>query len=186
MIISLTLLFLSADAVQAAGGVYLLVELIAVVIFAIRVVPTSIRIGRAGGGSARHLAASSIFVLVATAIFLYVIFRFIQDPSIAGDPSSIAGVLTASDHAAFIGVVTNLVLGIGLALTADRQEGGSRGEQLAFWLMNVGLAIFLVGLIADSAVTKRVGSPMMGIGILIALAIVAMRLRASNLSATET
>jgi hypothetical protein len=186
LIISLTLLFLPADAVQAAGGIYLLVELIAVVMFAVRVLPASVRIDWMGAGSARHIAASSIFVVVATAIFLYVIFRFIQDPGIANNPDSIAGVLTASDHAAFIGVVTNLVLGLGLGLAADRHEGGSGSEQLAFWLMNVGLAIFLVGLIAESAMIKRVGSPMMGVGILIALAIVALRLRASDLSATET
>lgn len=185
VIISLTLLFLSAEALQAAGGVYLLVELVAVAIFALRVVPAAIRIDWAGNGAARHLAASAIFVLVATAIFLYVIYRFISDPSIAGDPTSIVGVLTASDHAAFIGVITNLVLGLALAFSADRHEGGTTAEHAAFWLMNVGLVVFLVGLIAENPDLKRIGSPAMGVGILLALAVVAMRLRASDLSATE-
>lgn len=185
LIISLTLLFLTKEALQAAGGLYLMVELIAVAIFAVRVVPTAVRIDWTAGASARHLAASSLFVLIATAIFLYVIYRFIADPSIAGDPSSIAGVLTASDHAAFIGVMTNLVLGLALAFTADRHDGGAVAEHLAFWLMNLGLIVFLFGLIAESPEIKRIGSPVMGIGILIGLAIVAMRLRASDLRAAS-
>jgi len=185
LIISLTLLFLPSDAVQAAGGLYLVVELVAVVIFAVRVLPAAVRIDWARGAAARYVAASSIFVLVATAIFLYVVYRFIADPSIAGDPSSIRGVLTASDHAAFVGVVTNLILGLALTLSADRHEGSAAAEQVAFWLMNLGLAVFLVGLIAEVPEVKRVGAPIMGVGILVALAVVAIRLRASDLRAAE-
>ena len=58
----------------------------------------------------RHLATSAGFVIVATGIFLYVVFLFIS----TGDPSKIpTGVLVASDHAAFIGVITNPTFGPG-------------------------------------------------------------------------
>ena len=82
--------------------------------------------GRAGGPpggldgwspAVRH--GDGDYVVVAMAIFLYVIVQFINDPAIADDPTSIVGILTASDHAAFIGVVTNLVFG----LLADLDRG---------------------------------------------------------------
>jgi hypothetical protein len=186
VIISGTLLLLPTEAIQAAGGLYLLVEIIAVGIFAVRVVPAAVRIDWGHGEAARHLAAAAVFVLIGTAIFLYVIYRFIADPSIAQDPTSIQGVLTASDHAAFIGVMTNLVLGLAIQFSADRHDGGNRWTSVAFWSMNIGLLVFLVGLIADNPQIKRIGSPTMGVGILIALAIVALRLRASDLGAAES
>ena len=62
--LTFALLFLDANATQAIGGIYLLVELIAIVLFAVRLVPAAIR-----GSIGRHLAASTVFVFVAIAIF---------------------------------------------------------------------------------------------------------------------
>lgn len=183
-ILSFTLLFLPPEATQMAGGLVLLLNLIAVGIFAVRVTSRAVRTDWLAGG-ARHLAVSSIFVLVAMAIFLYVIYRFISDPSIAQDPAAIIPVLTASDHAAFIGVITNLVFGCLLALTADRRDGGRIADQIAFWGTNLGLVLFLVGLIGSVTILKQVGAPLMGVSLLVGLAALAMRLRASNLAAAE-
>jgi len=183
-ILSFTLLFLPPEAAQIAGGLVLLLNLIAVGIFAVRVLTKAVRTDWMAGAG-RHIAASSIYVLVAMAIFLYVIYVFISDPSIVDNPAAIIGVLTASDHAAFIGVITNLVFGSLLALTADRRDGGSVADQVAFWGTNIGLAIFLVGLIGSITIFKQVGAPLMGVSLLIGLAALAMRLRASNLAAAE-
>lgn len=183
-ILSFTLLFLPPEAAQMAGGLVLLLNLIAVGIFAVRVLSKAIRTDWTAGPG-RHLAASSTFVLVAMAIFLYVIYRFISDPSIAQDPAAIVGVLTASDHAAFIGVITNLVFGALLTLTADRRDGGSIADQVAFWGTNIGLAVFLVGLIGSVTILKQVGAPLMGVSLLVGLAAIAMRLRSSSLAAAE-
>lgn len=183
VILSFTLLFLP-DALQAAGGLDLLVELVAVVIFVIRVMPAALRTDWLAGGG-RHFAASSIFVVVAMAIFLYVIFKFISDTSLATDPTPILGVLTASDHAAFIGVVTNLVFGSLLTLTAARRATLAWADQVAFWGVNAGLAVFLVGLIAESSPIKMVGAPVMGVSLLVGLAAIAMRLRDADLATAE-
>jgi hypothetical protein len=183
-LLSFTLLFLPPDAVQPVGGLVLLLNLVAVSIFAVRVMSKAIRTDWMAGG-ARHLAMSSVFVLVAMAIFLYVIYRFISDPSIANDPTAIVGVLTASDHAAFIGVITNLVFGCLLALTADRKALGPWADQVAFWGTNIGLAIFLVGLIGSVTILKQVGAPLMGVSLLVGLAALAIRLRSSTLAAAE-
>jgi hypothetical protein len=45
-----------------------------------------------------------------------------------------------------------------------------------FWGINLGIAGFVVGLLADAAVIKRVATPIMGAAILLGLATVAMRL----------
>ncbi len=181
LVLSFTLLFLSGDALQAAGGIDLLVDIVAVVLFAVRVLPAALRTDWMAGAG-RHLAASSVFVLVAMAIFLYVVFRFISDTSLAQDPTPIAGILTASDHAAFIGVITNLVLGTLLALTADRSDRWPWATQVAFWGTNLGLATFLVGLVAESSIVKEIGAPVMGVSLLVGLAVLAMRLRDSELA----
>jgi hypothetical protein len=181
LVLSFTLLYLSGDALQAAGGIDLLVDIVAVVLFAVRVLPAALRTDWMAGAG-RHLAASSVFVLVAMAIFLYVVFRFISDTSLAQDPTPIAGILTASDHAAFIGVITNLVLGTLLALTADRSDRWPWATQVAFWGTNLGLATFLVGLVAESSIVKEIGAPVMGVSLLVGLAVLVMRLRDSELA----
>jgi hypothetical protein len=180
LVLSFTLLFLSGDALQAAGGIDLLVDIVAVVIFAVRVLPGALRTDWMAGAG-RHFAASALFVIVAMGIFLYVISKFISDPSLANDPTPIAGILTASDHAAFIGVVTNLVLGLLTILTADRANKWPWAGQVAFWGTNAGLAVFLVGLVAESSVVKEIGAPVMGVSLLVGLAALAMRLRDSEL-----
>jgi energy-converting hydrogenase Eha subunit A len=186
VVISGTLLFLPKEALQPAGGLYLLVELIAVVLFAIRVLPRAVRVDWAGDAAGRHLATSSIFVVVATFIFLYVVLRVVSDPSLVVTNPPMSGVLTASDHAAFIGVITNLMLGLLYVLTADRPDRWSWAGSVVFWAVNLGLIVFLVGLVGDQVALKRIGAPVMGVGLLVGLALAADRLRSSSLrAATE-
>jgi hypothetical protein len=52
-----------------------------------------------------------------------------------------------------------------------------------FWGINLGLATFLVGLVGEAAVIKRIGTPVMGASILLGLLTVAMRLRADPVRA---
>ena len=185
LIISGALLFLTPEQQQPAAGLYLLVELIAVIVFAVRVIPTAVRIDWVGPSPRRHLAAAAIFVPIATVIFLVVIARFVSDPSLTQDPAPVLGILTASDHAAFIGVITNIVLALTLTLAADRGNRWRWADQLIFWGVNLGLAIFLVGLTINVAEIKRIGAPLMGVALLLGLATVAQRLWSSELRPTE-
>ena len=177
LVIMLTFLF-AADQAQKVLGIYLLLQLIATVLFAVRILPKAVSIDWLAAGSARHFAASAIFVIVAVALLIYLIFRFMT----AADPTDTSalpvGVLTASDHAAFIGVVTNTIFALIGVVTRGRSSRGDVLGQIGFWAMNVGLAIFLVGLSVESAEIKRVGAPLMGTGILVLMAMAAMRLAA--------
>jgi hypothetical protein len=182
LLLALTLLFLDSSAVQVVGGIYLLVELIAVALFVGRVVRWAVRVDWRAASPERYLSTSAVFVVIATAIFLYVVFLFIS----TGDPAKIpAGVLVASDHAAFVGVITNLIFGLALRLAADRRARWAWADQVVYWAMNGGLVVFLLGLIAVSPELKRIGAPIMGTAILLGLVVIAGRLWTSDLSTAE-
>ena len=178
-LVSLTLLF-APGALEPVGGLVMLLNLVAIAIFVVRVTSKAVRTDWLAGAG-RHFAASAVFVPVAMAIFLYVISQFISNPALAADPTPIAGVLVASDHAAFLGVVTNLVFGVLLLLTMDRRTIWAWADQIAFWGVNGGLVVFLVGLVMDMAILKQAGAGVMGVSLLVGLATFAIRLRGSSL-----
>jgi cell shape-determining protein MreD len=55
-----------------------------------------------------------------------------------------------------------------------------------FWGVNLGLAVFVIGLIVDTAEIKRIGAPIMGTTLLIALAILAYTALREQLDVSET
>lgn len=170
---------LLADQGQAAGGIYLLTGLVAVVLFVVRIGPAVLRAGWARASASRQAAAASIWVVVALALFMYLVTLFVTSNDIASIPLNM---LIASDHATYIGVITNLVLGLLLALSIDRADRWPWADQLVFLGVNGGLLVFVAGLILDSAEVKRIGAPVMGVALLFALAVYAYRLLGSSLS----
>jgi hypothetical protein len=168
---------LLADAAQAGGGIYLLTQLIAVVLFAVRIWPRSLRINWAAADPIRHFAASSVWVVFALVLFMYIVFKFISSGATSTDPNAAPALdlnaLIASDHSAYIGIVTNIVLGLlTVLLLRARTRQGWIG-QVIFWGVNLGLLVFVIGLIVNTAEIKRIGAPVMGTTLLIALAILA-------------
>ena len=168
LIISINLLF---GFEQAGGGIYLLTQLIAVVLFVVRVWPRALTIDWLAASPLRHLAAAALWVVFALVLFMYLVFTFITaaDPT---DPNAFPlNVLLASDHAAYIGVVTNIVLGLLTVLVLRAEVRQSWIGQLIFWGVNLGLLVFVIGLIVNTADLKRIGAPVMGVALLIALGI---------------
>jgi hypothetical protein len=74
--------------------------------------------------------------------------------------------IVALDHVNFIGVMANLTFGV---IAAAVVGANRRAVQLLVWAMNVGLAGFVIGLAEDSAVWKRISTPVMGTAILIGI-----------------
>ena len=175
LLIMAAFLFAPANA-PAVLPIYLLLQLIAAVLFAIRVLPRAVAVDWASSGPARQMAASALFVIVAVALLLYVIVLFMSMPD-PNDPEAFpAGVLLASDHAAFVGVVSNLVFGLIGLVTGGRAARIPWLGHLGFLAMNIGLAVFIVGLAGESADIKRIGAPLMGTGILVLMALAATQL----------
>jgi hypothetical protein len=174
LIISLSLL---AGQAQVGGGIYLLTQLVAVVLFTVRIWPRSLRINWAAANPIRHFAASSIWVVFALVLFMYIVYTFIAAGATSSDPNAPPpiplNILIASDHSAYIGIVTNIVLGLLTVLLLRSQTRRSWIGQVVFWGVNLGLLVFVFGLIVNTAEIKRIGAPVMGVTLLVALAILA-------------
>jgi hypothetical protein len=182
LIISVSLL---AGAEQAGGGIYLLTQLVAVVLFVRRVWPRSLRTDWLAADPARHFGVASIWVVGALLLFMYLVFSFITaaDPS---DPDAFpVNVLVASDHAVYIGVITNIVVGLLSLLVLGGAAARARLADVIFWGINLGLVVFVIGLITDTPEIKRIGAPVMGITLLVALAILAWRAWSTTLDTSS-
>ena len=163
---------------QAAGGLYLLAELVAIVAFVVRVAPRVLRVPWGRIGPARHMGAAAIWVVGALLLLMYIIVLFI---GAKGDPASIPmGALVAGDHAVFIGVMTNLLLGLIGRVARSTERRPAWVDHVVFFGVNLGLIVFVVGLITGVAEIKRVGAPVMGVAILVGLAVRAMDLWADR------
>lgn len=97
-----------------------------------------------------------------------------------GDISKVpAGMLVASDHATYIGVITNTTFAILITLLGAA-AGSTLIRQLVFWGMNLGLLVFVVGLVGELEPLKMIGAPVMGVSLLLGLAVFAMGLVATR------
>jgi predicted membrane protein len=59
-------------------------------------------------------------------------------------------------------------------LALSRAKRSSWIGHLMFWGINLGLLVFVIGLIVDTVELKRIGAPVMGIVLLISLGILAL------------
>jgi len=76
-------------------------------------------------------------------------------------------------HAAYVGMMTNLLLGVVSAYTAGGRVGPSWSEPAARWLLNIGLLVF-IGL--EISMGSRHGALLMGIGVLLGVTTMILRL----------
>jgi hypothetical protein len=162
---------------QVGGMLYLLAELLAVVLFAIRILPRALRIDWTAATEDRFLAGAAIWIVIGLGIFMYLVAQFV---AAEGDESAInPGVLVASDHSVYIGVVTNTTFALFTTLVAAG-AGSALARQAVFWGMNLGLTVFVAGLLTDTVILKQTGAPLMGVSLLLGLAVFAMGLLASR------
>jgi len=181
LILSIALL---TGAAQLGGTLYLLAELIAVTLFVVRIVPAAVRVDWAGPDPLRHVAAASLWVVAALLLFMYLVSQFIAAPDDPDLINRLGGVLIASDHAVYIGVISNLVFAV-LARRVAPPATSDLSRQLMFWGLNAGLLLFAAGLVSDSVILKQIGAPLMGLFLLHNLAVYARTLARASGSAAE-
>ena len=163
---------------QPLLGLNLLGEVVGVVIVFVRLRRRIVGAGWSSPGPARLGAASIIWLVPVVGLIVYLIANYIED----FDDVPLR-LLLALDHATFIGIMTNGILGLLLVATATRRAIWAWADQLVFWGVNLGLVGFVIGLIADTPVMKRISTPVMGLAILLGLLTATMRLR--GVGATE-
>lgn len=157
---------------QPLLGLNLLGEVVGVAIVLVRLRRQIVGAGWSGARPARFGAASILWLVPVVGLIVYLIANYIDDFD-----SVPTRLLLALDHATFVGIMTNAILGLLMVATATRREIMAWADQLVFWGVNIGLVGFVIGLIADSPVIKRVSTPVMGLSILLGLLTAAMRLR---------
>ena len=163
LILSIALL---TGAEEIGGMLYLLAELIAVVLFLIRVVPSAVRgLGSLADGRG-HLALASLWIVIAMALFMYLVSQVVANPGTEPD----AGLLVGSDHSVYIGVITNSVFAVLASLLVARAVSPVV-QAIIQWGMNAGLLVFVIGLVSGTQVLKQIGAPTMGVCLLIGLAL---------------
>lgn len=152
-----------ADA-EALIQVASLLEVIGIIVFIGRMWPALRPSAWKEPGPAVLARLSVVFLAVGIGLLVYLVQLFVSgeiDPE-AGEGTHL---LIAFDHAMFIGVMTNALLA---ALAQGRAWNGR--QRWLVWGVNLGLAGFLIGLIAESAVVKRISTPVMGAALLLAVA----------------
>jgi hypothetical protein len=178
VILAAALLF--SISLQIAGGLNILFQLIAVGIFLWRIWPSALRAPWMAADGRRHVAFAALVIPFSMAILIVVIVKAAS----SDDPNAVpVSLLVAFDHSVFIGVITNILFGLLFALTDDRPAEAPALRHLVFGGVNLGMIVFVVGLILESSILKQIGSPIMGLAILLGLAILARRLLASDLRA---
>ena len=80
-------------------------------------------------------------------------------------------------HTAFVGMMTNLLLGVYALRTANTKHVVAWGEPVSMWLINLGLLVFFTLKIAADI---RLGAIVMGIGVLLGVGTMLLRLRADR------
>ena len=119
----------------------------------------------------------TFWLVIYVAIFIYLA------ASLADPNASLPGWLfVVFVHAGFVGMMTNIILGVDAARTQDSAHVLSWGEPAARWLINLGLLVFFLGKIAADS---RLGAIVMGIGVLLGVVTMILRLRASGAQAAE-
>jgi hypothetical protein len=165
---------------QPLLGLNLLGEVVGVAIVLVRLRRQIADAGWSGTGPARFGAASILWLVPVVGLIVYLIANYIDDFD-----SVPTRLLLALDHATFVGIMTNAILGLLLVATATRRNIMVWADQVVFWGVNIGLIGFVIGLIADSPVIKRMSTPVMGLAILLGLLTAGMRLRQVDPEATS-
>lgn len=141
-----------------------LLQVLAVVAFVVRMwkylTPSAWR----DAGVSVYAKLSVVYLAIGVALLVYVVQLFVSgelNPETGEGP---VGVLIAFDHAMFLGVMTNVLFaGLALGLAYDT------AQKIVVWGVNVGLAGFLVGLLADQQNVKRTFTPVLGVALITAV-----------------
>lgn len=150
-------------------------EIVAVGIFLRRNWGSLRTVGWGEGRPSPFLAASAVAIVWDLGMLVYLISKYADDFDQAPDR-----LLLALDHMMFVGVLTNALLAQLQVATAPRADLAPWADRVVFALVNLGLVGFWSGLVIDEAWPKRAFTPLMGVGILLAVGVFLARLRADR------
>lgn len=155
--------------VTALAPIAILLQIIGFVIFLKRMWPQFRTVDLMAASPGRHAVMAAIGLAFVIGLAQYFVIKYEGDFDLVPFHQ-----LLALDHAQFIGLMTNAIFAMLMAATIGQR--GNKLDQAVFILVNVGIIGFVVGLLGDWDPFKHAFTPLMGIGLLLALAIYALRL----------
>lgn len=150
--------------------VFLVLLLLGLVIFLARIAWRAILAGPTAEGGKSWTFFGTIWLVVFMALFLWAVSQ--MDFSLM--PPWFGAVFA---HSGFVGMMTNLLLGVLAARAFASREVFSWGEPTAMWLLNLGLLVFFA---LKIAMDVRLGAIVMGVGVVLGVITMLLRLRASD------
>lgn len=199
----------TAGVIQASalflGGIFLAVGtlvnvtpllLLSNLLQVIGIVMIAVRVGRHGfgvswtAGGARHTAITLGFLVVALVLIVLLTQMIV---AAKGDFTQVPpGFIHALDHSMFVGVMTNVLFGAILALTANGERVWPWADNLIFWGLNIGAASFIAVLLFVGSGYTAAGpfqhpvaytASLMGLAALLGIATLQQRLRGARVAA---
>jgi hypothetical protein len=155
--------------IEPLAGLSAPLIIIGIVLFAVRNGRGVLKLNPLRKGPAGWIFFGAIWAVIWAFLFAYLITIFISQGPEAISPW--LSVLFA--HAAFIGMMTNLILGIDSLRSHGARHVLSWAEPTALWLMNLGLIVFVVLKFANDS---RLGAIVMGVGVLLGVGTMIVRL----------
>ena len=149
-----------------------LLLLVGLLLFLVRSAWPMLKKGPLGAGADPWGFFGTLWMLVFVGLILFAALVLTVNPDAA--PSWFGTVFT---HTGFVGMMTNLLLGVFSARTRESADVFSWGEPASLWLINLGLIVFF-GL--KIATDTRLGAIVMGVGVLLGVVTMIWRLLASG------
>lgn len=150
-------LFAVEPLLQVAGTLQLLGALILIGRFRRDLAPSR----WAGSPVNQFVRTAVVGMIVVVALVIYLISQL----STGATFEEIGHIALAFDHLNFIMVITNLVFAM-MIMTSDVSDAVNR---FIFWGVNIGVAGFAAGLVAQNSVVKRIFTPILGLTLLYAI-----------------
>jgi len=150
---------------------------IGLIFFVVRIGWSALSRNPSHGGVKSWGFFGTFWLVIYVAIFIYFVVSFTNP-----DASMPDWLGTVFVHAGFVGMMTNIILGVDAARTKDAAHVLSWGESAALWLINLGLLVFFILKITSDT---RLGAIAMGIGVLLGVVTMILRLRASGKKGSE-
>jgi hypothetical protein len=162
--------------VQALLGAFIPAELIAVIIYSVRLAPQLRQISWLKPGSERHFGLVVPYLIINLALLMWLITGVVTKVYARFELIPL-WLVFAFDHTMFIGVMSNSLFGLIQQASRAPQQFWPWSEQVLFWGMNGGMIGFVLTLATDQRGLEKLFTPIMGGSILVGVITYSVRLQ---------
>jgi hypothetical protein len=162
--------------IQALLGAFIPAELIAVIIYCVRLGPQLRHISWLKPGSERHFGLVVPYLIINLILLMWLITGVVTKVYARFELIPI-WLVFAFDHTMFIGVMSNSLFGLIQRASRAPQRFWPLAEQVVFWGMNGGMIGFVLTLATDQRGLEKLFTPIMGGSILVGIITYSIRLQ---------